>query len=78
MTNGNKPNQPNTLNSYTDGGGGTCHGSDESIDKIVVSQASGITSKMTKGDTVKITKVLRLFGFRLEIVNSVQVEERKL
>eukprot|EP00984_Skeletonema_dohrnii_P033572 scaffold30519_cov162-Skeletonema_dohrnii-CCMP3373.AAC.1 len=54
MTNGNEPNQPNTLNSCYDGSGGTYH-SDESVDKIVVSQAPGITSDMTEGDTVTIT-----------------------
>ena len=54
MKNGNEPNQPNTLNSCTDGSFGTYH-SDESVDKIVVSQAPGITSDMTVGDTVTIT-----------------------
>ena len=55
MSGGNEPNQPNTLNSAcADGHMGTYH-SDESVDKIVVSHASGNARIMTEGDTVTIT-----------------------
>jgi hypothetical protein len=51
---GNEPNQPNTLNSCTDGGSGSYH-SDESIDKIVVTQTSGSANDFTEGDDVTIS-----------------------
>ena len=54
MSGGNEPNQPNTLNSCTDGNAGTYH-VDESIDRIVVSQASGSLDDFTEGDVVTIS-----------------------
>ena len=54
IINGVEPNRPNTLNGCTDGNDGT-YFSDESMEKIVVSQASGITKDMAAGDTVTIT-----------------------
>ncbi len=54
ITNGIEPNQSNSLNSCTDGGGGTYH-SDESIDKIVVTRSDGGGNDMTEGDEVTIS-----------------------
>jgi hypothetical protein len=54
IANGNEPNQPNTLNSCVDGNNGSYHG-DESIDKIVVSRASGGVGDLTVGELVTIT-----------------------
>ena len=54
ITNGNEPNQSNTLNSCTDGGGGSYH-NDESIDKIVVTRSDGGGNDMTEGDEVTVT-----------------------
>jgi len=54
INNGNEPNRPNTLNSCTDGNSGSYHG-DESIDKIVVTRASGGDGDLTEGDLVTIT-----------------------
>lgn len=50
-TKGPEPNQPNTLDSCTDGNSGTYH-SDESIDKIVVSTLDN--GNFSVGDTVKV------------------------
>jgi len=49
-----EPNQPNTLNSCTDGSSGSYH-EDESIDKIVVSRVSGGLDDLTEGDVVTIS-----------------------
>jgi len=57
--NGAEPNQPNTLNTCTDGLFGSYH-SDESIDKIVVSKASG--GDLTEGDEVTITATIWCWG----------------
>eukprot|EP00984_Skeletonema_dohrnii_P009897 scaffold3809_cov91-Skeletonema_dohrnii-CCMP3373.AAC.4 len=57
MNGGNEPNQPNTLNSCTDGREGTYH-IDESIDRIVVTRASDggeDDCDLTEGDNVTIT-----------------------
>ena len=55
ITNGNERDGPNAvLNSCTDGNSGSYHG-DESIDKIVVSQASGSPNDFTEGDVVTIS-----------------------
>ena len=51
---GAEPNQPNSLNSCTDGSDGSYHG-DESCDRIVVSRASGGDGYMTEGEVVTIT-----------------------
>ncbi len=48
---GPEPNQPNTIDSCTDGGSGTYH-SDESNDRIVVTNLSGLG--FTEGDTVEV------------------------
>ena len=52
--NGAEPNQPNSLDSCTDGSDGSYHG-DESCDRIVVSRASGGDGYMTEGEVVTIT-----------------------
>eukprot|EP00985_Skeletonema_marinoi_P016456 scaffold8866_cov150-Skeletonema_marinoi.AAC.1 len=54
MNNGVEPNRPNTLNACTDGGSGSYHG-DESIDRIVVTRASGGDGDLTEGDLVTIS-----------------------
>ena len=54
MNNGVEPNRPNTLNACTDGGSGSYHG-DESIDRIVVTRASGGDGDLTEGDIVTIS-----------------------
>jgi len=54
ITNGNEPNRPNTLNACTDGSSGSYHG-DESIDRIVVTRASGGDGDLTEGDLVTIS-----------------------
>eukprot|EP00984_Skeletonema_dohrnii_P013233 scaffold5460_cov153-Skeletonema_dohrnii-CCMP3373.AAC.20 len=60
ILNGNEPNHPNTLNSCccVDGNSGTYH-DEESIDRIVVTRASGGESEsdceLTEGDPVTIT-----------------------
>jgi len=59
INNGAEPNQPNTLNTCTDGPAGSYH-SDESIDKIVVSKASG--GELTEGDLVTITATIWCWG----------------
>ena len=56
-----EPNRPNTLNSCTDGNGGTYH-EDESLDKIVVSQLPGNVNDMAEGDTVIITATIWCWG----------------
>ncbi len=61
MANGVEPNRPNTLNSCTDGNNGSYHG-DESIDKIVVSRASGGDNDLTEGDIVTITATVWCWG----------------
>jgi len=58
---GNEPNQPNTLNSCTDGINGSYH-SDESIDKIVVAQTSGSGNDFTEGDDVTISATVWCWG----------------
>ncbi len=60
ITNGVEPNQPNTLGLCTDGNSGSYHG-DESIDNIVVSQASGIHD-LTEGDLVTVTATVYCWG----------------
>jgi len=59
INNGVEPNQPNTLNICTDGPAGSYH-SDESIDRIVVSKASG--GDLTEGDPVTITATIWCWG----------------
>jgi len=54
MNGGNETNSPNTLNNCTDGNLGTYH-IDESIDRIVVSRASGGEGDLTEGENVTIT-----------------------
>jgi len=51
---GVEPNQPNNLNSCTDGGSGTYH-VDESIDRIIVTRVTGGDGDLTEGDEVTIT-----------------------
>jgi len=59
ISGGAEPNKPNTLNTCTDGPAGSYH-SDESIDKIVVSKASG--GDLTEGDLVTITATIWCWG----------------
>ena len=55
MTNGNELNRPNTLNALcTDGNIGT-YGTDESINRIVVTRADGGDGDLTEGDTVTLS-----------------------
>eukprot|EP00985_Skeletonema_marinoi_P027483 scaffold22633_cov83-Skeletonema_marinoi.AAC.1 len=61
INNGAEPNQPNTLNTCTDGPAGSYH-SDESIDRIVVTRASGGDGDLTEGDEVTITATIWCWG----------------
>ena len=54
INNGSEPNQPNTLDSCTDGNNGSYH-SDESMDKIVIAREAGGDDDLTEGDVVTIT-----------------------
>ncbi len=61
MTNGNEPNQPNTLNACTDGNSGT-YESDESINRIVVTREDGGDGDFAEGDEVTISATVWCYG----------------
>ena len=54
IANGNELHAPNTLDTCTDGNSGSYH-SDESVDRIVVTRASGGAADLTEGDEVTVS-----------------------
>lgn len=59
ITGGAEPNQPNTIDSCTDGTSGTYH-SDESLDRIVITDLNRTT--FTEGDTVEVNITVWCWG----------------
>ncbi len=59
ITGGAEPNQPNTIDTCTDGTSGTYH-SDESLDRIVIGDLNSTT--FTAGDTVQVNITVWCYG----------------